>query len=70
MKRNQPYKAGSQTLTRDDWKRKFYICDRKRCNVCSKDCHHTADPEHALYKIPEPWRKWEVYDSGMFEVPR
>lgn len=32
----------------------MYICDRKKyCNtadVCGKDCKHTADREHALYR--------------------
>lgn len=64
------YKPGSQSRQRDDWKRKFYICDRKKCDVCSKECKHTSDINHALYDIPEPWRKWEVFDSGMFEVKR
>ena len=55
---------------RGEGKRRFYICDRRKCDVCSEECHHTSDPEHALYKIPEPWRRWEVFDSWMFEVPR
>ena len=67
MKRNQPYKAGSQTLTREDWKRKFYICDRKKCDLCSEECHHTSDRSHALYDLDDTQRKWVVYESGMFE---
>ena len=70
MKRPLPYTPGSNTKPRGERKRKFYICDRKKCDVCSKDCKHTSDPAHALYDIPEPWRHWEVFDSGMFEVPR
>ena len=65
-----PYTPGSQTRPRGERTRKFYICDRKKCDICSKDCHHTGDPDHAYYKIPEPWRKWEIFDSGLFEVPR
>lgn len=28
----------------------MYICNRRRCLHCVKECHHTADPEYALYK--------------------
>ena len=24
-----------------------YICDRKKCEVCNEDCHHTLDINHA-----------------------
>lgn len=57
-------------MTRDAWKKRYYICDRKKCEICAKECNHTPDIEHAFYKIPEPWRKWEVFDNGMFEVTR
>ena len=63
-------KPGSHAFIKGERKRKFYICDRKKCDVCSKDCVHTSDVSHALYDIPEPWRQWEVFDSGMFEVKR
>jgi len=26
----------------------FYICDRKACEDCSYDCHHTSDITHAI----------------------
>ena len=70
MKRPLPYAPGSYTRPRGESKRKFYICDRRKCDICSKDCRHTSDRNHALYDIPESWRRWEVFDSGMFEVPR
>lgn len=70
MSLKYPYPPGNYTKPRGESKRRFYICDRKKCDICSKECHHTGDPEHALYKIPDPWRKWEIFDSGMFEVPR
>lgn len=25
-----------------------YICDRKRCERCSPECHHTTDIHHAV----------------------
>lgn len=27
----------------------YYICDRKKCNNCAKECKHTTDIEHAAY---------------------
>ena len=63
-------KPGSRATDRGEWKRRFYICDRKKRDICSKECHHTSDPAHALYDTPDPWRRWEVFDSGMFEVMR
>ena len=27
--------------------RTFYICNRKKCNNCSSECHHCNDIEHA-----------------------
>ena len=70
MSLKYPYPPGNYTKPRGERKRRFYICDRKKCDICSKECHHTGDRTHALYDIPEPWRVWEVFDSGMFEVKR
>ena len=25
----------------------FYLCDKKKCERCSKDCKHTTDIKHA-----------------------
>lgn len=25
-----------------------YVCDRKRCERCSPECHHTTDIHHAV----------------------
>ncbi|MBR3360029.1 MAG: hypothetical protein IKG39_01690 [Lachnospiraceae bacterium] len=39
----------------------MYICDQKKyCNaaaVCGKDCKHTADREHALYREHKWFKK-------------
>lgn len=30
---------------------KFYVCNRKRCKVCTGEwCRHTTDIEYALYE--------------------
>lgn len=26
----------------------LYICDRRACDKCSPECHHTSDPTHAV----------------------
>lgn len=47
----------------------YYVCDRKRCEHCAKDCNHTTDINHALYAThsefifhPDPLQssEWEV----------
>lgn len=41
----------------------MYICDKKKyCNtadVCGKECKHTADREHALYRTHQRFIKIE-----------
>ena len=37
------------TRLRPKPKRIFYVCNRKRCERCSDECHHTADIAYALY---------------------
>lgn len=27
----------------------FYVCNRKRCEHCAKECRHTTDEAFALY---------------------
>ena len=27
----------------------MYICNRKQCDHCAKDCHYTSDINYALY---------------------
>ena len=31
-------------------KKVFYICNRKKCPNCYRECHHNADISFALYK--------------------
>lgn len=45
-------------------RRKFYICDRKRCENCAKACKYTLDIEHARY--PE-YESFISADSGLFQ---
>ena len=38
--------------TKDNRRRqpkKLYVCDRKKCSNCAKECRHTSDEHHALY---------------------
>lgn len=49
-------------------KRKFYVCDRKRCTHCAEDCHHTTDINHALYEDHTDF-VW-LGDTGEWEVIR
>lgn len=30
-------------------KQAAFVCDRKRCAVCSESCRHTLDIEHAVF---------------------
>ena len=34
---------------KDMLRKKYYVCDRKRCEHCSTECHHTTDERHAKY---------------------
>lgn len=44
----------------------MYICNRRRCLHCVKECNHTAQIEYALYKIHDRFeagrdgRLWEL----------
>lgn len=49
-------------------KRRYYVCNRKRCENCCADCNHTTDLEYALY---DTHTDFELSRSGLyFEVIR
>lgn len=50
----------------------FYVCDRKRCDHCSPQCHHTKDINHALYKthVEFEYHGWREEERALFEVIR
>lgn len=35
--------------TPEEMRRKFWICDRQRCENCVEGCRYTLDPAHAAY---------------------
>lgn len=36
-------------------KKKFYVCDRTRCENCSFECRHTLDLKYVLYPEYDDW---------------
>lgn len=47
-------------------RRMYYICNRKRCENCAKDCHYTLDEDFALYA---EHKLFEVAGEGdLYEV--
>ena len=50
--------------TRREFTRKFYICDRKKCENCTPDCRHTLDIEHAVY--PD-YDNFSPEESGLWQ---
>lgn len=43
----------------------YYICDRKKCDRCAKECMYTRDIEHARYKEHPPHR-WVLTRPGVY----
>lgn len=35
--------------------KRYYICDRTRCENCSHECRHTTDLKYALYPDHDEW---------------
>lgn len=50
----------------------FYICDRKACEICNKECNHTSDIEHAVNRLSLHGRLFSYLDrgdcKGLFEM--
>ena len=46
-------------------KKRFYVCDRTRCENCSFDCRHTTDLKYALYPEYDSWTM--AYDGSMWQ---
>lgn len=42
----------------------LYICDRKKCEICSDVCKHTSDIKHATHKDTLNRRLFEYIDTG------
>lgn len=40
----------------------YYVCNRKKCEHCAADCHHTKDLAYALYD-EHPEDQFEFYGS-------
>lgn len=45
----------------------FYLCDRKKCDVCHKECHHTTDLNHAINKGKET-RFINLPNGNLYEI--
>lgn len=50
----------------------FYICDRKACEICNRECNHTSDIEHAVNRLSLHGRLFRYLDrgdcKGLFEM--
>lgn len=47
----------------------FYLCDRKACEKCHEECHHTSDIKHAVHRDDLEGRMFELQgplDFGAF----
>ena len=42
----------------------LYICDRKACENCSEECHHTSDIEHAVNRYDFNGRMFQFLECG------
>ena len=43
------------TNKRPEARKRFYVCDRTRCENCSYECRHTTDLRYALYPDHDDW---------------
>lgn len=51
--------------------KRFYVCDRTRCEHCSYECRHTTDLKHALYPDYDSWEYRSTKDgASMWQVPK
>ena len=46
----------------------YYVCNRKRCEKCYPECHHTTQIEYALYETHDQFEPG--LDCSMWEVIR
>ena len=50
----------------------FYICDRKDCEICNRECNHTSDINHATNRLYLHGRLFSYLDrgdcKGLFEM--
>ena len=55
------------SMTIEAERKRYYICNRKRCANCVKDCRYTTDINCAKYK---EHTHFEPYSGGWYEVIR
>ena len=55
------------SMTIEVERKRYYICNRKRCANCVKDCRYTTDINFAKYK---EHTHFEPYSGGWYEVIR
>lgn len=46
----------------------FYLCDRKKCKACTKECKHTSDITHAMNKGKLTRRKFTCFEKSNGEL--
>lgn len=50
--------------TPEELRRRFWICDRKRCAACVPECKYTLDKSHAAF--PD-WDYFEALSTGLYQ---
>ena len=50
--------------TPEEQRRKFWICDRKKCENCPPDCRYTLDINHALYP---GYEEFAALSGGLYQ---